>query len=68
MPVVTRTPEFDTWLKGLRDAQAVMRVLGDTGVYYKQAGDAVTLLWGGDKSTQSADIEKSKRIASNLED
>jgi len=38
-------------------------------VYYKQVKNKIViLLCGGDKSTQSRDIEKAKKIASNLED
>jgi putative addiction module killer protein len=38
-------------------------------VYYIQRGQVlVVLLCGGDKSTQGADIEKAKALASQLED
>ncbi len=38
-------------------------------VYYVQRGLVlIVLLCGGDKSTQSADIEKAKELASQLED
>ena len=38
-------------------------------IYYKQIKNRIViLLCGGDKSTQSRDIEKAKQIASNLED
>jgi putative addiction module killer protein len=36
-------------------------------VYYKQAGDAITILLGGDKATQQRDIEKAKALAKTLE-
>jgi putative addiction module killer protein len=37
-------------------------------VYYKQRGREATLLYGGDKDSQQADIAKAKQIASKLED
>lgn len=37
-------------------------------VYYKQAGPAITILLGGDKSTQQRDIGKAKSLARTLED
>lgn len=36
--------------------------------YYRQKGDMVTFLLGGDKDSQQADIAKAKTIADNLED
>jgi putative addiction module killer protein len=36
-------------------------------VYYKQQGNAATLLCGGTKPTQKADIAKAKKIAAGLE-
>lgn len=89
---VRRTPEFDRWLKGLRDTKARAKVLiridrlalGNPGdvkpagegvsemrfdygpgyrVYYKQKGDVATLLIGGDKGSQDADIAKAKTLA-----
>jgi len=36
--------------------------------YYRQKGDTVTFLFGGDKDSQQADIAKSKTVADNLED
>jgi putative addiction module killer protein len=32
-------------------------------VYYKQEGDTATILCGGDKGTQPADIAKAKKLA-----
>ena len=32
-------------------------------VYYKQQGATVTLLFGGDKATQEADIQKAKALS-----
>jgi putative addiction module killer protein len=37
-------------------------------VYFKQRGDKTTLLFGGDKDSQSADIGRAKAIAEDLED
>jgi putative addiction module killer protein len=37
-------------------------------VYYKQTGDTVTLLYGGNKDSQKADIPKAKQIANELEE
>ena len=36
--------------------------------YYKQKGDTVIFLFGGDKDSQRADISKAKTIAENLEE
>jgi putative addiction module killer protein len=47
-----------------------MRIHSGPGhrVYYKQVGDVATLLCGGDKGSQKADIPKAKQIAQGLED
>jgi putative addiction module killer protein len=47
-----------------------MRIHSGPGyrVYYKQAGDVATLLYGGDKDSQKADIPKAKQIAQSLEE
>jgi len=37
-------------------------------VYYKQKGDTVILLFGGNKNSQKADISKAKQIANELEE
>ena len=37
-------------------------------VYFIQRGDTATLLCGGDKSSQSADISLAKRLANDLEE
>jgi putative addiction module killer protein len=36
-------------------------------VYYKQQGNVATLLHGGTKSSQKADIAKAKKLAAGLE-
>jgi len=36
-------------------------------VYYKQTGDTIAILLGGDKATQQRDIEKAKALAKTLE-
>jgi putative addiction module killer protein len=85
MPTIRRTAEFDKWLRELRDARAMAKVLirrdrlrcdnpGDVApvgdgiselrvhygpgyrIYFKQRGETATLLWGGTKDTQTADI------------
>jgi putative addiction module killer protein len=47
-----------------------MRIHSGPGhrVYYRQHGGAATLLYGGDKASQKADISKAKQIAGELED
>jgi putative addiction module killer protein len=37
-------------------------------VYLRQRGEAATLLWGGIKDTQAADIAKAKALAREWED
>jgi putative addiction module killer protein len=37
-------------------------------VYFKQHGDTATLLWGGTKDMQTADIAKAKALANKWED
>jgi putative addiction module killer protein len=37
-------------------------------VYYKHRGETIVLLFGGDKSSQSHDINRAKTIAGDLED
>jgi putative addiction module killer protein len=46
-----------------------LRIHSEPGyrVYYKQQGNAATLLYGGTKSTQKADIARAKKIAAGLE-
>jgi putative addiction module killer protein len=90
-----QTPEFRSWLEGLRDERAVKKVrvrisrlqggnygdvkfFGSIGelridygpgyrVYFAQRGlELVLLLCGGDKSRQSNDIEKAKRILESV--
>jgi putative addiction module killer protein len=93
---VRQTEEFSGWLRRLRDANAVARIVarirrlelgnpGDTKgvgggilemridygpgyrIYYLHRGAMVViLLCGGDKRTQSQDIERARRIAERL--
>jgi putative addiction module killer protein len=93
---VRQTEEFSGWLRRLRDANAVARIVarirrlelgnpGDTKgvgggvlemridygpgyrIYYLNRGAMVViLLCGGDKRTQSQDIERARRIAERL--
>ena len=37
-------------------------------IYYKQKGDTATVLVGGDKDSQAGDIQKAKKLASELEE
>jgi putative addiction module killer protein len=37
-------------------------------VYFKQRGDAIDVLYGGDKDTQDRDIRRAKELAEKLED
>jgi putative addiction module killer protein len=52
------------------DGISEMRIDSGPGyrVYYKQHGDTVTILFGGDKGSQRRDIAKAKNIATELED
>jgi putative addiction module killer protein len=52
------------------DGLSEMRIHSGPGhrVYYKQRGNTATLLYGGGKGSQSADIRKAKTIARELED
>ena len=61
---IRKTEVYARWLDGLRD-----RIDYGPGyrVYYKRQGRAiVVLLAGGDKRTQSRDIETALRLAKNL--
>ncbi len=51
------------------DGVSELRIHSGPGyrVYYKQQGNAATLLYGGTKSTQKADIARAKKIAAGLE-
>lgn len=51
------------------DGVSEMRIHSGPGhrVYYKQEGDTATLLIGGDKNSQKADIAKAKQVAKELE-
>ena len=70
---IRKTEVYARWLDGLRDrsrARVLVRVerMGPGyRVYYKRQGRAiVVLLAGGDKRTQSRDIETALRLAKNL--
>ena len=70
---IRKTEMFAKWLDALRDvrARARVQVRIDYGpgyrVYFKRIGrQIVILLAGGDKRTQSADIQTALRLARNL--
>jgi putative addiction module killer protein len=54
------------WGEGVSE----MRIHTPSGprAYYKQQGDVATLLCGGNKDSQKADISKAKQIATELEE
>jgi len=82
MLTVRQTDAYRRWFTNLKDTRAKARIdvrirrlaLGNAGdvkpvgrVYYKQYDSVVViLLVGGDKSTQSKDIEKAIELANNL--
>lgn len=93
MVKISKTPEFDKWLHGLRDLRAfaliqkrltrvacgnfgdykaiggkVFELRIDTGpgyriYFFKRGLEYVILLVGGDKTSQSRDIETAKNLA-----
>lgn len=63
---VRKTGRFAHWLDGLRDIQARARVQARIERLAAGHAEVVILLAGGDKSTQSTDIETALRLASNL--
>lgn len=56
-------------VEAVGDGVSEMRIHYGPGyrVYFKQQGDVTTLLFGGDKDTQTSDIGKAKALAKNLE-
>lgn len=97
MYTLRQTEEFRSWLDGLRDFRAQVRIaarlrlveagnlgdwksLGDEvsemrvdvgpgyRLYFTRRGNTIiVMLAGGDKSTQSRDIKRAKRILKDLE-
>jgi putative component of toxin-antitoxin plasmid stabilization module len=72
---VRRTDAFIDWLKEMRDLGARVRIakridrlaFGNFGVYYTLKAEVVViLLCGGDKNSQSRDIEKAKKMAQEI--
>jgi hypothetical protein len=68
---------FNDWPAAIREtwrlsAAASARCGSTTGpgyrAYYRQKGDTVTFLLGGDKGSQKTDIARAKTIADNLEE
>ena len=47
-----------------------MRIFHGPGyrIYYRQRGDVVTLLYGGDKDSQNRDIARAQVLADELEE
>jgi putative addiction module killer protein len=37
-------------------------------IYFRQRGDEIVILWGGDKDTQARDIRTAQQLANELED
>lgn len=56
-------------VEAVGDGVSEMRIHYGPGyrVYFKQQGDMTTLLFGGDKDSQTADIGKAKALAKTLE-
>ena len=56
-------------VEAVGDGISEMRIHYGPGyrVYFKQQGDVTTLLFGGDKDSQTSDIGKSKALAKALE-
>jgi putative component of toxin-antitoxin plasmid stabilization module len=52
-----RTPQFDKWLKGLRD---------DRVYFCERGGILIIILAGGDKKTQPRDIRIALELARQL--
>ena len=58
MYMIKQTDIFSKWLTKLKDIQAKVSIL--------RRVERVILLVGGDKSTQSKDIQKAKQLAEEL--
>lgn len=56
-------------VEAVGDGISEMRIHYGPGyrVYFKRQGDVTTLLFGGDKDSQTADIAKAKALAKTLE-
>ena len=56
-------------VEAVGDGVSEMRIHCGPGyrVYFKQQGEVTTLLFGGDKDSQTADIGKAKALAKTLE-
>jgi len=72
--IVTRVQRMEAGNPGdvapVGEGISEMRIHSGPGyrVYFKQQGETATILYGGDKDTQQADIAKAKNILSNLEE
>jgi putative component of toxin-antitoxin plasmid stabilization module len=72
MAELTKTAEFDSWIKRLRGNKAKAKVLVRLErLANGNPGDAspigIFILLGGDKDSQQRDIEKAKGLARELE-
>ena len=63
--MVWRMAEFDAWFDGLRDRMARVR-LGGRLDKVQRGAVPVVMLGGGDKASQSRDIEAAKALAATL--
>ncbi len=60
MITIKRMPQFDAWFAGIKDDMTRRRLL------MRLRKVSLGNLGGGDKSTQSRDIEAAKSLAQNL--
>lgn len=75
MKIFHRTEKFSKWLKGLKDPLGKASVLrrieraesqGNFGDHQSVGDEIVWLLMGGDKSSQTKDIELAKEMAADI--
>lgn len=72
--IVARLHRLETGNPGdvasVGDGISEMRIHSGAGyrIYFRRTGETITILYGGDKHSQNADIAKAKEIRSKLED